>query len=270
MLNRRHFIAGAATVGVASAFAKPAFANGKPKVVIIGGGPGGGSVLRALASSAGDKLDITLIEPQSTYTTCFYSNLYLGGFQPLENLRHTYDEVKKLPGVTVAQDFAQSIDRNARTVTLAGGKTLSYDRLVVAPGIDIDYGSVPGWSKDAEERMPHAWKAGPQLELLKRQLNAVPDGGLIVMIAPPNPYRCPPGPYERISMMAHVLQSQRQIQSAHCYPRHEGSLLEATALPAGLGEALSRHDRVDSAFNSQRHKSGRSRKDDGRNGLRDV
>ncbi len=205
MLNRRHFIGGATTLGVASALAKPAFANSKPKVVIIGGGPGGGSVLRALANSAGEKLDITLIEPQSTYTTCFYSNLYLGGFQPLENLRHTYDEVKKLPGVTVAHDLAQSIDRNARTVVLAGGKTLAYDRLVVAPGIDLDYGSVPGWSKDAEERMPHAWKAGPQLELLKRQLDAVPDGGLVVMIAPPNPYRCPPGPYERVSMMAHVL-----------------------------------------------------------------
>jgi sulfide dehydrogenase [flavocytochrome c] flavoprotein subunit len=207
MLNRRHFIGGVATTGIATALSRPALAQTKPKVVIIGGGPGGGSVLRELAQSSGDKLDITLIEAQSTYTTCFYSNLYLGGFQPLENLKFTFEAVKKLPGVTVIQEVAQTIDRGARSVTLAGGKSVPYDLLVLSPGIDLDYTSVPGWSKDAEERMPHAWKGGVQLQLLKRQLDAVPEGGLIVMIAPPNPYRCPPGPYERASMMAHVLKT---------------------------------------------------------------
>jgi sulfide dehydrogenase [flavocytochrome c] flavoprotein subunit len=207
MLNRRLFLAGASALSAAAAFSRPALAQAKPKVVIIGGGAGGGSVLHRLVASAGDKLDITLIEAQSTYTTCFYSNLYLGGFQPLDNLKFTFDAVKKRPGVTVVHDMAQSIDRGARTVILASGKTVPYDLLVLSPGIDLDYTSVPGWSKDAEERMPHAWKAGPQLELLKRQLDAVPDGGLIVMLAPPAPYRCPPGPYERASMMAHVLKT---------------------------------------------------------------
>lgn len=207
MLNRRDFITATASLSIAGAFARPALAQAKPKVVIIGGGPGGGSVLHALAASAGQKLDITLIEAQTAYTTCFYSNLYLGGVQTLENLKYNFDAVSKLPGVTVVHAMAQSIDRAAKKVALADGKTIPYDVLVMSPGIDLDYNSVPGWSKEAEDRMPHAWKAGAQLELLKRQLDSVPDGGLIVMIAPPNPYRCPPGPYERVSMMAHALKT---------------------------------------------------------------
>jgi sulfide dehydrogenase [flavocytochrome c] flavoprotein chain len=101
--------------------------------------------------------------------------------------------------------MAAAIDREKREVRLADGTTLAYDRLVVSPGIDLKYDSVPGWGKEHEEAMPHAWKAGPQTTLLKAKLDAVPDGGVIVMIAPPNPYRCPPGPYERVSMMAHAL-----------------------------------------------------------------
>jgi NADPH-dependent 2,4-dienoyl-CoA reductase/sulfur reductase-like enzyme len=101
--------------------------------------------------------------------------------------------------------MAKTVNRERGEIALEGGSTLAYDRLVLSPGIDLDYGSVPGWSKEAEEIMPHAWKAGPQTELLKRQIDAVPDGGLVVMIAPPNPYRCPPGPYERVSMIAHAL-----------------------------------------------------------------
>jgi NADH dehydrogenase FAD-containing subunit len=180
-------------LGLSAAIARPALAQAKPRVVIIGAGPGGGSVLRVLSATAGGKLDITLIEAQTTYTTCFYSNLFLGGFQALSNLQYTLDAVKRLPGVRIAADVAESIDREGRTILLRSGSRVPYDLLVLSPGIDIDYGSVPGWSKEAEERMPHAWKAGPQLELLKRQLDAVPDGGLIVVLAPPSPYRCPPG-----------------------------------------------------------------------------
>jgi sulfide dehydrogenase [flavocytochrome c] flavoprotein subunit len=207
MLNRRHLLIGAASLGAASVLARPALAQARPKLVVIGGGAAGASVVHRLAQDAPGKLDITLVEPQKIYTTCFYSNLYLGGFQPLEVLQYTYEATAALPGVTIAPDWAQAIDRDKRQVTLAGGRTLTYDRLVLTPGIDLDYKSVPGWSKDAEERMPHAWKAGPQTELLRRQLMAVPDGGLVIMLAPPDPYRCPPGPYERISMMAHVLKS---------------------------------------------------------------
>jgi sulfide dehydrogenase [flavocytochrome c] flavoprotein subunit len=115
--------------------------------------------------------------------------------------------------VKLAHQMAEGIDRNARTVRLADGSTLAYDRLLVAPGIDLKYDSVPGYSEAASEKMPHAWKAGPQTQLLKRQLDALADGSVIVMIAPPNPYRCPPGPYERVSMMAHVLKSKGHKQS---------------------------------------------------------
>jgi sulfide dehydrogenase [flavocytochrome c] flavoprotein subunit len=206
MLNRRRFLIGTASLGAAAgAFPMPALAQARPKVVIVGGGAGGASALRRLAADGQGKLDITLVEPQTVYTTCFYSNLYLGGFQPLDLLQHSYDTIAALPGVTLAHDWAKGIDRDRRQVALAGGQMLAYDRLVLSPGIDLDYGSVPGWSREAEERMPHAWKAGPQTELLRRQLGAVPDGSLVVMIAPPDPYRCPPGPYERVSMMAHTL-----------------------------------------------------------------
>jgi NADPH-dependent 2,4-dienoyl-CoA reductase/sulfur reductase-like enzyme len=103
--------------------------------------------------------------------------------------------------------MAQAIDRDKKSVRLADGSNLAYDRLIVAPGIDLKYDSVPGWGQAHEKKMPHAWKPGEQTRILKAQLNAVPAGGMIVMIAPPNPFRCPPGPYERVSMMAHVLKS---------------------------------------------------------------
>ena len=111
-------------------------------------------------------------------------------------------------GVKLVHQAAQAIDREKQSVRLADGSQLAYDRLAVAPGIDIKFNSVPGYSEAASEKMPHAWKPGPQTQLLKRQLDAVADGGVIVMIAPPNPYRCPPGPYERVSMMAHVLKAK--------------------------------------------------------------
>lgn len=205
MLTRRHFVAGAAGLAMASRFPLPALAQVKPKVVIVGGGAGGASALRRLVADNGEAFDITLVEPEKTYTTCFYSNLYLGGIQPLDVIRHGYDAIARLPGVSLVQERAATIDREARTVSLVGGNTLAYDRLVLSPGIALDYASVPGWSKEAEERMPHAWQAGAQTKILKKQLDAVPDGGLIVLLAPPNPYRCPPGPYERVSMMAHAL-----------------------------------------------------------------
>ncbi len=205
MLTRRQILAGAGASLAASGLCLPALAKATPRVVIIGGGAGGLSVLRALTALAGEAIAVTLIEPVKTYTTCFYSNLHIGGVRSLDSLQFSYDGVAALPGVSVVHDRAEAIDREASTVRLAGGAVVPYDRLVVTPGIDLDYDSVPGWSREAETVMPHAWKAGPQTVLLKRQLDAVPDGGLVVMIAPPNPYRCPPGPYERVSMMAKAL-----------------------------------------------------------------
>lgn len=177
----------------------------KPKVVVIGGGPGGATAAKYIARDSKGAIEVTLVEPAKEFVTCFHSNLYLGGYKSLGEITHGYDKLVSGYGIKHAQQMAGAIDRDKKQVRLADGTTLDYDRLVLSPGIDLKYDSVPGWGKEHEEAMPHAWKAGPQTTLLKAKLDAVPDGGVIVMIAPDNPYRCPPGPYERVSMMAHVL-----------------------------------------------------------------
>ena len=203
MLNRRTFLG--TTIAAGGVLAAPAlFGQAKPRVVVIGGGAGGATAARYLAKDGAGALDVTLIEANLTYTTCFFSNLYIGGFRTIESLEHGYGGIAAA-GVNVIHDLATGVDRAARTVTLAGGQVVAYDRLVLSPGIDFRDDAVPGWSLDAAEIMPHAYKAGPQTKLLRAQIEAMPQGGLFAMVAPPNPYRCPPGPYERISMVAHVL-----------------------------------------------------------------
>ena len=180
----------------------------RPKVVIIGGGPGGATVARYLANDSNGALDITLIEDSPRYTTCFFSNLYLGDVLDFEDITFDYDTLASGYGVNVVNGYAEAIDPQAQQVRLRDGAIHQYDRLVVAPGIQMIYEDVPGYSKEAAEIAPHAWQAGPQTALLKQKLDALEDGQNIVLVAPPNPYRCPPGPYERVSMMAHVLSSK--------------------------------------------------------------
>ncbi|MBX9776123.1 MAG: FCSD flavin-binding domain-containing protein [Xanthobacteraceae bacterium] len=210
-VSRRQFVKGAVTLALANGLSLPAIAQAKPRLIVVGGGPAGATVAKYAARDGG--IDVTLIEPAKQFVTCFHSNLYLGDFRSWESLTHSYGTLASKYGVKLVHQTAQSIDRQKRTVRLADGSIHAYDRLVVAPGIDIRFDSVPGYSEAASEILPHAWKAGPQTQLLKRQLDAVPDGGVIVMIAPPNPYRCPPGPYERISMMAHVLKAKKHTKS---------------------------------------------------------
>lgn len=206
ILNRRHFIGSGLVAG--SLLAAPVVVGqAKPRVVVIGGGAGGTTAARYLARDAKGALDVTLVEANPIYTTCYFSNLYLGGVREFESLQHRYDRVAA-GGVTVITDTATAVDRAAQTVTLAGGQVLGYDRLVLSPGIDFIEGSVPGWTLADAEAMPHAYKAGPQTQLLKRMVEAMPEGGTFAMVAPPNPYRCPPGPYERISMIAHLLKQK--------------------------------------------------------------
>ena len=213
-LTRRNFtaLAGASFAALSTPlFAPRALGQAKPKVVVIGGGPGGATVAKYVAKDGG--VDVTLVEPLRQFTTCFHSNLYVGGIRTWELITHSYDKLASKYGIKHVRQAAQAVDREKRTVRLANGTVLSYDRLLIAPGIDLKFDSVPGYSEAASEKMPHAWKAGPQTQLLKRQLNAVADGGVIVMIAPPNPYRCPPGPYERASVMAHVLKAKGHKKS---------------------------------------------------------
>ncbi len=208
MITRRTFAtiaASAAATATMARFPMPALAQAKAKVVVIGGGPGGATAAKYIAKDSASAIEVTLVEPAKQFVTCFHSNLVLGGIRPIESITHTYGKLASAYGITMNHQMAKAVDRDKREVSLADGSKLAYDRLVVSPGIDLKYDSVPGWGKEHEEAMPHAWKAGPQTSLLKAKLDAVPDGGVIVMLAPPVPYRCPPGPYERVSMMAHVL-----------------------------------------------------------------
>jgi sulfide dehydrogenase [flavocytochrome c] flavoprotein subunit len=210
-ITRRAFTA-MTSASIGALVTMRAYGKARPNVVVIGGGPGGATAARYLATDGGGAIDVTLIEPQRRFTTCFFSNHYVGGFRSLASITHGYGGLRRA-GVKVIHERAAAVDRARRQIALANGRRIAYDRLIVAPGIDMRWDSVPGYSEAASATMPHAWKAGAQTELLVRKLNALDDGSLVVMIAPPNPYRCPPGPYERASMFAHVLKSKGHKRS---------------------------------------------------------
>jgi len=205
-LNRRLFI-GTGAAAAASLSAPAVMGQAKPRVVVIGGGAGGATAARYLAKDSEGALDVTLVEPTRRYYTCFFSNLYIGGFQEYDDLGHSYGTLAADYGVNVVHDWAVGVDRDTKMVSLAGGGSLPYDKLILSPGIDFIDDSVPGWSLADQDAMPHAYKGGTQAQLLKAQIMAMPEGGTYAMVAPPNPYRCPPGPYERISMVAHLLKA---------------------------------------------------------------
>ncbi|SEO06616.1 NAD(P)/FAD-dependent oxidoreductase [Palleronia pelagia] len=199
-LNRRHFMGTGAALAAALS-APMVMGQSRPRVVVVGGGAGGATAARYIAKDSNGAIDVTLIEPSRTYYTCWFSNLYLGGVRTFDSLGHTYGALAA-DGINVVHDYAVGVDRDAKTVSLAGGGSLPYDRLILSPGIDFKDGAMPGWDVSAQNAMPHAYKGGSQTQLLKAQLEAMPEGGRFIMVAPPNPYRCPPGPYERVSMVA--------------------------------------------------------------------
>lgn len=205
-LDRRLFLGtSVAALGSLAAPMVMGAAHGRPRAVVIGGGAGGATAARYIAKDSNGEIDVILIEPTRVYYTCFFSNLYIGGFREMQSLAHSYGTLASDYGINVIHDWATGVDRDARTVALAGGGSLPYDRLILSPGMDFVDGSVPGWDIGQQNRMPHAYKAGSQTELLKAQVMAMPEGGTFAMVAPPNPFRCPPGPYERVSMVAHLL-----------------------------------------------------------------
>lgn len=207
-LTRRQF--GLFTGASAAALTLPTYlrAQGKPRVVVIGGGAGGATAARYIAKDSDGAIDVTLIDDSEMFTTCFFSNLYVGGFRSFESITHSYDTLQSSYGISKVTGRATGVDRAAKTVTMADGSTIPYDRLVVSPGIDLIWDSVEGYSEELSQTAPHAWKAGEQTKILKAGVDAIENGQQILMVAPPNPYRCPPGPYERASMMAHVLKSK--------------------------------------------------------------
>lgn len=206
-LNRRLFIGtGAAATATLAAPTVFAAGHGKPRVVVVGGGAGGATAARYIAKDSKGEIDVMLIEPSRMYYTCFFSNLYIGGVKEIDDLGHSYGTLAA-GGVNVVHDWAVGVDRDAKTVALAGGGSVPYDKLILSPGIDFVDGAVEGWDLSAQNAMPHAYKGGSQTELLKAKIAAMPEGGVFAMVAPPNPFRCPPGPYERVSMVAHYLKA---------------------------------------------------------------
>lgn len=207
-ITRRQF--GLLAASAAASLVMPAYlrAQAKPRVVVIGGGAGGATAARYIAKDSEGAIDVTLIEDSDRFTTCFFSNLYVGGYRDFDSITHGYDKLQANYGITKVTGLATGVDRDKKEVVMQDGARIAYDRLVVSPGIDLIWDSVPGYSEDLSEIAPHAWKAGPQTQILRERLDALKDGENIVMVAPPNPYRCPPGPYERVSMMAHVLKSK--------------------------------------------------------------
>ena len=207
--GRRAFLKSTLAVAAATALRPvPAVAQGAPpRVIVVGGGFAGATCARALRV-ADPRIAVTLVEPSATFTACPLSNAVIVGLREMGAQQFTYERIAA-GGIALARTAATAVDAPARSVTLADGARLPYDRLVLAPGIDIRWGALPGYDEAAAEHMPHAWKAGEQTLLLRRQLEAMSDGGLVVIAAPANPFRCPPGPYERASLIAHYLKSRK-------------------------------------------------------------
>ena len=173
------------------------------RVVVIGGGFGGATAARFI-KRLDAAIDVTLVEMSPVFTACPFSNLVIGGLRELTQQQFTYNRLKS-EGVHFIQARATDVDTTAHRIVLEDGSALDYDRLVLSPGIDIRWDGLRGYDQTAAESMPHAWRAGVQTTLLQKQLHAMEDGGLVVISAPDNPFRCPPGPYERASLIAHYL-----------------------------------------------------------------
>ena len=206
--TRREFLKTAAAGASAALLPLPAIAQGAGgRVVVVGGGFAGATCARYLKRIA-PSIDVTLVESSATFTACPFSNVVIAGMRDLKAQQFGYDKIAG-DRVTVAMAAATAVNAQERAVTLANNTRLSYDRLVLAPGIDIRWDALPGYTEAAAERMPHAWRAGEQTQLLRRQLEAMEDGGTVVISAPANPFRCPPGPYERASLIAYYLKTKK-------------------------------------------------------------
>jgi sulfide dehydrogenase [flavocytochrome c] flavoprotein subunit len=202
----------------AAGIALPAFASlsgcsttqgrrGAGEIVVIGGGFGGSAAAKYLKRYNAE-LNVTLVEPNKTYVTCPGSNWVIGGFTEMQEITHNYDGAKQR-GVNVVHETVVGVDTDKQQVKLSNGQTLAYDKLVVSPGIDFKWDVHQGVDADTAKTLPHAYKAGEQTLLLRDQLRAMKDGGTFVLIAPPNPFRCPPGPYERVGTIAHYLKNTK-------------------------------------------------------------
>ncbi|UCE75751.1 MAG: FAD-dependent oxidoreductase [Gammaproteobacteria bacterium] len=217
-LSRRRFLELLGQAGTLSALSlvlpplaraadKPG-AKASARVVIVGGGFGGATCAKYLRRFAPD-IHVTLIERDTRFITCPFSNTVLGGLNDMDYISHDYSGLQEHYGIEVVHDSVTEVDAAAKRVSLTNGGKQQYDALVVSPGIDFRWDAIAGYDEKTAESVPHAWKAGTQTETLRRQLEAMPDGGVVIIAPPGNPFRCPPGPYERASMIAYYLKTTK-------------------------------------------------------------
>ncbi len=178
------------------------------RVLVVGGGYGGATAAKYLKKWGGEGIEVLLVEREAAFVSCPLSNLVLGGSRRIDDLTRSYAGLRAA-GVRVMQDEVVAIDAAKRRATFRKLADQTFDRIVVSPGVDLDFDSVQGWNADAQKTVLHAWKAGPQTVALRAQLEAMPDGGVYVLAIPKAPYRCPPGPYERVCQIAHYFKSAK-------------------------------------------------------------
>ncbi|MBI5107637.1 MAG: FAD-dependent oxidoreductase [Rhodocyclales bacterium] len=203
-MQRRSFLQSSAAIALlGTAGCATTSIPSKAKVVVVGGGWGGATAAKYVRLLSGHKIDVVLVEPNDAFVSCPISNLVLGGSRQIGDITTPYSALASRHGITVVKDMVSSIDHAKKSVTLAGGNTIAYDKLILSPGIDIRLDQVQGLpAAYGAGQALHAWKAGAETVALRRQLEAMPDGGVYALTVPEQPYRCPPGPYERACQVA--------------------------------------------------------------------
>ena len=215
-MKRRQFVQ---TLGAGSALGAAGLMSGCAttgggasigKVVVIGGGYGGATAAKYLRLFSEGTVDVTLVEPNAAFVSCPISNLVVGGYKTMADITTPYDNLSKRHGVKLVKDMVTAIDPDKKVVKLASGGELPFDRVIVSPGVDFMYDTLPGLaSAAAKDKVLHAWKAGAQTVALRKQLEAMPDGGVYALSIPRAPYRCPPGPYERACLVANYFKAAK-------------------------------------------------------------
>ena len=208
-MKRRHLLQAGLAFGTAPAL-WAANLPAKAQVVVIGGGYGGATAAKYVRMLSNYKINVVLIEPNTSFISCPMSNLVIGGSKNLTELTTSYDALSSKHGVTVGKDKVTAIDPQKKTVALQNGASIAYDKLVLSPGVDMMFDSIEGLqAANASGQILQAWKAGPETHALRKQLEAMPDGGVYALTVPEAPYRCPPGPYERASQVAHYFKQAK-------------------------------------------------------------
>lgn len=210
IISRRKFsqlTAGLTASAVAGLSSPAVLGAAKARVAVIGGGVAGAIVARRLAADA--NISVTLVEKKTAYTSCFFGSHYLAGYRSFDSLTFSYRDLENLSELELIHEAVASVDTDRKRLRLSQGGELSYDRVIFATGIDFRFETIEGYDPSAESEMPHAYANGADIRLLRRQLEAMPDGGLVVVSAPPHPYRCPPAPYERATLIANYLKRNK-------------------------------------------------------------